>query len=319
MIPAASLMGDIMMVGVRDLTGETSGRDLRELADWVIGRRFQSVPGIAEVLSMGGGVKQIQVQPDPRRMLALGVSLEQIRDAAAKAVRNTTGGFLTEQDQEIMVRHLAMTTELEAIGDTVVVHEHDRALRINDVADVVWNIEPMRGDAGLGTKSGKFATQESGEAELRGSEGVIINLRKSPGFDTILLTEQVEQIMAELRPTLPEGVELVTLYRQRDFIDLAIGNLEEALRDGALMVALVLFLFLFNFRVTFITLTAIPLSLAITIIVFDFFDLSVNSMTLGGLPWPSAWWSMTPLSMWRTFFGACVRTLSGRIHCRNWK
>lgn len=283
MIPAASLMGDIMMVGVRDLTGETSGRDLRELADWVIGRRFQSVPGIAEVLSMGGGVKQIQVQPDPRRMLALGVSLEQIRDAAAKAVRNTTGGFLTEQDQEIMVRHLAMTTELEAIGDTVVVHEHDRALRINDVADVVWNIEPMRGDAGLGTKSGKFATQESGEAELRGSEGVIINLRKSPGFDTILLTEQVEQIMAELRPTLPEGVELVTLYRQRDFIDLAIGNLEEALRDGALMVALVLFLFLFNFRVTFITLTAIPLSLAITIIVFDFFDLSVNSMTLGGL------------------------------------
>lgn len=279
MTPVASLMGDIMMVGLRDPTGATNPRDLRVLADWVVGRRFQSVPGIAEVLSMGGGVKQVQVQPDPNNMLALGVSFEQIREAAAKAVRNTTGGFLTEQDQEIMVRNLAMTTDLDAIGDTVVVHENDRAIRINDVATVVWDIEPMRGDAGMGTKTG----EEVSEGEIRGDEGVIINLRKSPGFDTIALTEKIESIIADLEKTLPEGVELVTLYRQRDFIDLSIGNLEEALRDGAIMVSVILFLFLFNFRVTFITLTAIPLSLAITIVVFDLLDLSVNSMTLGGL------------------------------------
>ena len=279
MTPVASLMGDIMMVGVRDPSGKTNPRDLRVLADWEVGRRFQSVPGVAEVLSMGGGVKQIQVQPNPDQMLALGVSFEQIREAASKAVRNTTGGFLTEQDQEIMVRNLAMTTELEAIGDTVVVHENDRAIRIKDVATVAWDIEPMRGDAGMGTKS----TAEPGEDGLRGDEGVIINLRKAPGFDTIALTEKIEGIMAELQPTLPDGVELVTLYRQRDFIDLSIGNLKEALRDGAIMVSVILFLFLFNFRVTFISLTAIPLSLAITILVFDLFDLSVNSMTLGGL------------------------------------
>jgi Cu/Ag efflux pump CusA len=109
MTPEASLMGDIMMVGLRDPSGMTSPRDLRVLADWVVGRRFQSVPGIAEVLSMGGGVKQIQVQPNPENMLAMGVTFEQVRDAAAKAVRNTTGGFLTEQAQEIMVRNLAMT------------------------------------------------------------------------------------------------------------------------------------------------------------------------------------------------------------------
>ena len=130
MTPVASLMGDIMMVGLRDPSGETSPRDLRELADWVVGKRFQSIPGIAEVLSMGGGVKQIQVQPDPDKMLTMGVTFEQIRAAAAAAVRNTTGGFLTERDQEIMVRNLAMTTDLDAIGDTVVMHENDRAIRL---------------------------------------------------------------------------------------------------------------------------------------------------------------------------------------------
>ncbi len=281
MTPVASLMGDIMMVGVRDPSGETKPRDLRVLADWVIGRRFQSVPGIAEVLSMGGGVKQIQVQPDPNNMFAMGVTFEQLREAASKAVRNTTGGFLTEQDQEIMVRNLAMTTDLDAIGDTVVVHENDRAIRIKDVATVRWDIEPMRGDAGMGTKLNPDGTHVEGA--VTGDEGVIINIRKSPGFDTIALTDKLESIIDELKTTLPEGVELVTLYRQRDFIDLSIGNLEEALRDGAIMVSIVLFLFLFNFRVTFITLTAIPLSLAITILVFDFLNLSVNSMTLGGL------------------------------------
>ncbi len=281
MTPVASLMGDIMMVGVRDPSGKTNPRDLRVLADWVIGRRFQSVPGIAEVLSMGGGIKQIQVQPKPEKMLALGVTFEQIREAASKAVRNTTGGFLTEQDREIMVRNLAMTTEIDEIGDTVVVHENDRAIRLRDVADVVWDVEPMRGDAGMGTKLGKYAKDENGE--VKGHPGVIINIRKSPGFDTIALTKNIEAIMDDLRKTLPEGVELVTVYRQRDFIDLAIGNLKAALRDGAIMVAIVLFLFLFNFRVTFITLTAIPLSLAITIVVFDVLNLSVNSMTLGGI------------------------------------
>ena len=272
MTPVASLMGDIMMIGLRDPTGKTAGPDLRTLADWTINRRFQAVPGIAEVLSMGGGIKQLQVQPDPQKMLALGITFEQLRTATANAVSNTTGGFLTGRDQEIMVRNLGMTTDLAAIGNTVVTHENDRPIRIADVATVLWGTEPMRGDAGLGTK-----------ASGTGSDGVIINIRKSPGFDTIALTTQIEAIIADLKTTLPQGVEIVTLYRQRDFIDLSIGNLKEALRDGAIMVSIVLFLFLLNFRVTAITLTAIPLSLAITILVFDLFNLSVNSMTLGGL------------------------------------
>ncbi len=278
MTPVASLMGNIMLIGLVDPSGQTEPRDLRVLADWDVGRRLQAIPGVAEVLAMGGGVKQIQVQPDPERMLALGVSYAEVRQAAEEAVRNSTGGFLTESAQEIMVRNLAMTTDLEAIANTTVSHEHDRPIRLKDVAEVVWDIEPMRGDAGLGTK---LIAGQQGEA--RGYPGVILSVTKSPGFDTLALTDRVEGVLEEIRSTLPEGLELVTIYRQADFIELAVGNLEEALRDGAIMVAIILFLFLLNVRVTLITLTAIPLSLGMTVIVFDWFNLSVNSMTLGGL------------------------------------
>ena len=277
MTPVASLMGNILLVGLADPTEQASTRDLRSLADWTVARKLQSIPGIAEVLSMGGGVKQVQVQPDPDKMLALGVSFDQIREASAQAVKNTTGGFLTESAQEIMVRNLAMTTDLDEIGTTVVTYENDRPIRLRDVASLVWDIEPMRGNAGLGTKH----IEQDGV--VRGYQGVILSVTKSPGFDTIELTKKVEAALVDLQKTLPDGVKVVTLYRQSDFINLSIGNLEEALRDGAIMVALVLFLFLLNARITFITLTAIPLSLGITILVFDLMELSVNSMTLGGL------------------------------------
>jgi CzcA family heavy metal efflux pump len=280
MTPVASLMGNIMLIGLTDPQGNTDPKELRVIADWNVARKLQSIPGIAEVLSMGGGVKQVQVQPDPNRMLALGVSYEQIHDAAAEAVRNSTGGFLTESAQEIMVRNLAMTTDLNEIADTVVNYENDRPIRLKDVASVVWDIEPMRGDAGIGTK---LLTHGANQGSTKGHPGIILSVTKSPGFDTLTLTDRVEEAMEQLASSLPEGVRIITIYRQSDFIDLAIGNLEEALRDGAIMVAAVLFLFLLNIRITLITLTAIPLSLGITVLVFSLFDLSVNSMTLGGL------------------------------------
>ena len=276
MTPVASLMGNIMLVGLVDPSGNTEPMDLRTIADWTVSRRLQSIPGVAEVLGMGGGVKQLQVQPNPDKMLALGIDYEALREAAANAVSNRTGGFLTESAQEIMVRNLAMTTDLDAIGNTVVTHVNDRPIRIKDVATVAWDIEPMRGDAGMGTKV-------LGEENTTGYPGVILSVTKSPRFDTLALTDQIEAALEDLKTSMPEGVELVTLYRQSDFIDLAVGNLEEALRDGAIMVAVILFLFLLNVRITLITLTAIPLSLGMTVLVFGLLDLSVNSMTLGGL------------------------------------
>ncbi|MEN8713843.1 MAG: efflux RND transporter permease subunit, partial [Verrucomicrobiales bacterium] len=278
MTPVASLMGEIMLIGVTDPTGKAEPRDLRTLADWTLSTGIRSVPGIAEVLAMGGGVKQLQVQPLPNEMLALGVSFEEVEAAAAQAVRNTTGGFLTGSSKEVMVRNLAMSSHLDDIANTIVSYQDDRPIRISDVARVTWGVEPMRGDSAMGSKH----LEHSENNEAKGYPGVILSVTKSPGFDTIDLTDRVEEKLEELQTALPEGAETVVLYRQADFIDIAIGNLEEALRDGAIMVAIVLFLFLFNFRVTFITLTAIPLSLAVSILVFDLMGLTVNSMTLGG-------------------------------------
>ncbi len=264
--PVASLMGEIMLVGLSSPGGVVEARDLRTIGDWTVRRRFQSIPGVAEVLGMGGGIKQLQIQPDPERMLAHGVGFEELREAASEAALNTTGGFLTSGPREIMVRNLAMTTELGDIARTVVKHVNDRPVTLADVADVVWDVEPMRGDAAV-----------------NGDRGVILSVTKSPGFDTLKLTAAVEEAIKELRRTLPEGVEIQPLFRQADFIEHAVGNLKEAIRDGAIMVVIVLFLFLLNFRTTFITLTAIPLSFGITLLVFRLFDISVNSMTLGGL------------------------------------
>lgn len=278
MTPVSSLMGDIMMVGLRDPSGATSPRELRVLADWVIARRIQSIPGIAEVLSMGGGVKQAQIQPDPEKMLLHQISFEELKEAASEAVQNTTGGFLTDRAREIMVRNLAMSTDLETIGLTAVASRGDHVIRIKDVAEVVWDIEPMRGDAAIGTSYGEPDADDN-----LSNRGVILSIRKSPGFDTLALDKEVRKALDELRKSLPEGAELVPLYQQSEFINLSIGNLKEALIDGSIMVAVILFLFLLNFRITLITLTAIPLSLGITIITFDMLGLTVNSMTLGGL------------------------------------
>ncbi|MDB4632506.1 efflux RND transporter permease subunit, partial [bacterium] len=266
MTPVASLMGEIMLVGVSSKDGSVSPRDLRTLSDWNVSLRLKSILGIAEVLAMGGGVRQVQVQPDPEKMLALNVTFDELREATAAAASNTTGGTLTSAPQEIMVRHLAMTTDLNDIGSTIVKHVNDRPIKIADVATVVWDLEPMRGDAAV-----------------NGTPGVILSVTKSPGFDSLELTAKVEDALAELQKTLPEGVEITALFRQADFIEHAIGNLGEAIRDGAIMVIVVLFLFLFNFRTTFITLMAMPLSFAITVLVFRMMDISVNSMTLGGL------------------------------------
>ncbi|MDF1811917.1 MAG: efflux RND transporter permease subunit [Verrucomicrobiales bacterium] len=279
MTPVASLMGEIMLIGITDPTGGTHPRDLRTLADWTIATGLKSIPGVAEVLGMGGGVKQLQIQPNPKEMLALNITFEQIKEAAAEAVRNTTGGFLTETSREIMVRNLAMTSNFADIANTVITRREDRPIVIGDVATVQWGIEPMRGDAAFGSHHMEAYKDSDNPV---GTKGVILSVTKSPGFDTIRLTDKIEERLETMRASLPEGVELITLYTQKNFIEIAITNLVEALVDGAVMVAIVLFLFLFNWRVTLITLTAIPLSLGISILVFDFMDLTVNSMTLGG-------------------------------------
>jgi CzcA family heavy metal efflux pump len=264
--PVASLMGEILLIGVSSRDDKTLPRDVRSLADWTIRPRLQSIPGIAEVLNMGGGIKQIQVQPEPHRLAAYDITFEELETAAKEASANSTGGFINTGPREIMVRNLGMSVELDDIANTVVKIVGDRPITIRDVARVEWGVEPMRGDG-----------------SVNGKRGVVMSITKAPGFDTLSLTVEVEKALGELQKTLPEGVEATVLFRQGDFIEHAIGNLKEAIRDGAVMVTLVIFLFLLNFRTTFITLMAMPLSFAITMLTFEWFGISVNSMTLGGL------------------------------------
>lgn len=272
MTPVSSLMGEILLVGLRSTDGAIAPMDLRTYAELNVARRLQSIPGVAEVLAIGGGVKQVHVEPDTLKMQAEGVSLDELEKAVTLSAGNATSGYLQSGPREIMVRNLAMTADPEDIAASPVKREGGRVITIADVATVKFGVATMRGDAGISFENDKSETP-----------GVILSIDKAPGFDTLKLTAEIEKALEELRPSLPDGVEAEILFRQGDFIENAVGNLKEAIRDGAIMVTIILFLFLLNLRTTFITLTAIPLSFAITLITFKWFGASVNSMTLGGI------------------------------------
>jgi len=266
MTPVSSLMGEILLVGLHSTDGNISPRDLRVYADWTMTRRLQSIPGVAEVLAIGGGVKQVEVQPDPNQLAAFDVTLDELREAVANAAGNSTSGYLLTPTREIMVRNLGMTTDLDELRDAVIKTVGDRPILVRDVATVDYDVSLMRGDA-----------------SINGTMGVVLSIDKAPGFDTLRLTAAVEQALEDLKPSLPPGVGAEILFRQGDFIQNSIDNLKEAIRDGAIMVTIVLLLFLMSARTTFITLMAMPLSFAVTLLVFKWLGISVNSMTLGGL------------------------------------
>jgi CzcA family heavy metal efflux pump len=272
MTPVSSLMGEILLVGLRSTDGSIAPMDLRTYAELNVARRLQSIKGVAEVLAIGGGVKQVHVEPDPLKMQAEGVSLDDLEKAVTLAAGNATSGYLQSGPREIMVRNLAMTADPEDIAASPVKREAGRVVTIADVATVKFGVSTMRGDAGISFENDKSETP-----------GVILSIDKAPGFDTLKLSAAIEKSLEELRPSLPAGVEAGILFLQGDFIEHAVGNLKEAIRDGAIMVTIILFLFLLTIRTTLITLTAIPLSFAITLITFKWFGTGVNSMTLGGI------------------------------------
>jgi CzcA family heavy metal efflux pump len=265
--PIASIMGEIQLIGLSSPKGDVSPLDLRTFADWTIRPRLLSVPGVAQVIAIGGGVKQYQILLSAEKIQKYQLPLEEIEKALSKISLNTTGGYIDLEKKEFLIRNIGTIKSEEDILNSVVGLHLGQPVFVKNIAEVKLGPQIKRGDGSVNAKP-----------------AVILSIQKQPGANTIELTEKIDEALTELEKSLPKGAEFhKDLFKQGHFIEAAVDNVKEALRDGTILVFIVLFMFLLNFRTTAITLTAIPLSFLVTAIVFHYFGLSVNTMTLGGL------------------------------------
>ncbi len=266
MTPIASIMGEIMIIGVRS-TGNTTPIELRTLADWTIRPRILAVHGVAQVAVMGGELKQYQVLTSPTRLAEYGVTIDELTRAVEQANAVSGGGFLLSRERESLIRIVGRATSLDDLASTVVADRDPVPVTVGQVAEVRLGGPVARGD---------------GSVEAHPS--VILTIQKQPKADTLVLDRQIEETVEEMRKTLPADVVIDThVFRQASFIEAAVRNVVEAIRDGAIWVVVILFLFLWNLRTSVITLVAIPLSIVITALIFRVFGVTINTMTLGGL------------------------------------
>ncbi len=263
--PISSIMGEILFIG---LTSDTADpRDLRTTADWEVRRRLLAVPGVAQVIPMGGGVQQFQVQVRPHDLAKHGVTLDDVVDAVAATNENTSAGFYEQSGQEYLIYGLGRVGGIEDIARAVVAPRALGSVLVMDVADVV------AGDA-----------IARGSASVNGGPGVVIGIQKQPGVNTLALNARIDDVLDDIERSLPAGVELQRrLLRQADFIETGVSNVSHALRDGSILVVLIIGFFLLSGRATIITALAIPLSLVVSVLVLDAMGATLNTMTLGGM------------------------------------
>ncbi len=267
--PSTSLLGEIMWVGINSTDTKVSPMELRTLADWTIRPALLKIPGVANVLVMGGDVREWQINLNAERLRRYDLMLNDVRTGVENALVNKSGGLLTENEKEYAIRILVAPSRVDELRDIAVGRNKadGRPIRLGDIAEVKEGASIIRGSGAI---DGKY--------------GVILRIIRQPDAQTLAVTDEINKTFASLKASLPAGVELhPNLFRQENFIRAGLSNVEGALRDGTLLVILVLIIFLMNLRPTLITLTAIPLSILVTAIVFKAFGLSVNVMTLGGI------------------------------------
>ncbi len=264
--PLTSLMGEVMLLALQSDEPTADLRELRDLADWRLSPALLSVPGVAQVVVIGGEVRQYEVRPRPSHQQLLGIGTDEIASAIEGYGRDLGGGFVDVGGQEIKLRLSGRPLDFQALAATPIAWRGEAAIRLGQVADIVEAARTRRGDAGA-----------NGEA------AVILAIQKQPDADTLALTQRLEDRLAALQRSLPAGYEAGVLFRQADFIERSIGNVREALLHAVLIVAIVLFAFLASGRATLITLMAIPLSVLAALLVLQLLGLSINTMTLGGL------------------------------------
>lgn len=263
--PINSIMGQILMYAL--VSDTASPMELREIADFVVRPRLLTIPGVAQVIPIGGEVRQYRVAPSPPALRALGVTVADVERALQQFGTNTGGGFTDQYDREFLIRNIGRTLKLDDLRNVVVRTEGGRSVYLHQVATVSYGARLKRGEAGY-----------------MGRPAVIVSVEKQPGIDTLRLSAEIERAMSELGRTMPKGITVDNIvFRQASFIETSIRNVETVLLEAIVVVAAVLFLFLLNVRTTVISLTAIPVSLLVTAIVFHVLGLSINTMTLGGL------------------------------------
>ena len=265
--PISSIMGEIMLVAMPVDMAQSDPMQVREYADWVLRPRLMAVAGVAQVIPIGGEVRQFQVQPDTRRMADLGMTLDQLESALRGYAANTSGGFLELNGREYLIRHLGRTSRLEDLKNLALTARDGQPILLKQVATVAFAPAIKRGDAGF-----------------NGGPAVVLSIQKQPTADTVDLTKRLENALADMQASLPKGMAAPRVtFRQADFIESSINNLQGKLLLASVFVAVILFFFLGNLRTTIISLTAIPLAILISVLVFKFMGLSINTMTLGGL------------------------------------
>ena len=263
--PISSIMGEILFLSLK--SERHAPMEVRDTADWVLRKRLLSIPGVAQVISIGGGVKQYQVLVSPDKLQAFNVSLEQVMEALRQSNENSSGGFLVRGAQEQLIRGVGRIGSKEDVERAVVAVHEGIPVLVGQVAQVV---------VGPGIKRG--------EGSSNAEPAVVMGVLKQPGANTLELTQRIDQSLDEIQKTLPEGMKIDRqLFRQADFIQTAIQNVSDALRDGAILVAIILFLFLLNVRTTLISLAALPVSLIVSVLAMRAAGVTINTMTLGGL------------------------------------
>jgi HME family heavy-metal exporter len=265
MTPITSIMGEIMLIAIA--SDEASPMEVREVAEWVVRPRLLTIPGVAQVIPIGGEVRQYRLTLNLAQMNRLDISRNEIETGLRQFGANTAGGFVDQHSREYLIRNLGRTTRLQDLEKLTVAYRNGVAVRLGQVAAIDYAARVKRGDAGY-----------------MGRPSVILTVQKQPNADTLKLTGDIEAALAELKRVLPKNITTVdVLFRQASFINVSIDNVLRVLAEALVVVAVVLFLFLMNWRTTAISLTAIPVSILITVIVFQLFGLTINTMTLGGL------------------------------------
>jgi CzcA family heavy metal efflux pump len=263
--PISSIMGEILFFAL------SSDRDdemvLRTTADTLVRRRLLALSGVSQVTPIGGAERQFQVIAHPDLLRAHHISVTELLNGVRGASLNTSAGIYLEGPQEYVLQTIGRARTPEEIGDSVVGQHGDRAVLIREIADV-------REGAAL----------KRGEGSRNGRPAVIIGVQKQPGANTVELTGRLDRELDALDRELPPGMTIDRrIFRQSDFIEISVANVAQALRDGGLLVVLIVVFFLANLRAAAVTLTALPLSLAVAILVLRAFDATINTMTLGGM------------------------------------